>query len=91
MADWNAIMRGPLTPIQEERHKMLKNRRWFNDNIHDLTRKHPDKWIAVCDEKVVKVGDSYDEILEAVQGKWSLEQALIVKLPFEPEAIYTPV
>ena len=91
LSGWLDVMKGPLTQVQMDRHKLLENRQWYAERVVDLAGQHPNKWVAVCDQQLAVIGDSYDEVEKAVRGKWTLEQALIMKVPFSPEAIYTPV
>jgi hypothetical protein len=39
----------------------FEDEKWLFNNLTELTRLYPDKWVAVVDKKVIAVGENYGE------------------------------
>lgn len=71
----------PVTDIQKARLLLFENRQWVDSNISQLQKEHKGKWILILDKKLVKVGETPEEVKPHARGRE--EEALIMKVPSE--------
>lgn len=53
------------------------NRRWFEENYDALVEEFDDRFVAVCDRRVVDSDADLDELLERVEADFPLERVSI--------------
>jgi hypothetical protein len=59
---------------------------WCADHPGEL-EKHPGKWVAVVDEKIVAAGNTYTEVYREVRKKFPDKMPLITYVPRRGEEL----
>jgi hypothetical protein len=76
-----------LTPEQQERHRLVENRAWLNENFPSLQDNYADQWIAVLDQQVVVHDQKVDAVKSAVGERYG--EAVIMRIP--KDSIPSPI
>jgi len=71
------------TEEQKARAKLLENREWFDQNIHQIQKEYRGKVVAVYGNKVVAHGQSASEVKQEIRGKYPELETLIIMVPRE--------
>jgi hypothetical protein len=76
-----------LTLEQQQRHRLVENRAWLNENFESLQKDYADQWIAVLDLEVFIHDQNVDAVKSAVGER--LGEAVLMRIPQGP--IPTPM
>lgn len=53
------------------------NRKWFEENYDALVEKFDNRFVAVCDHRVVDSNPNLDELIERVEADFPMERVSI--------------
>jgi len=53
-----------------------KNFKWITKNFDELVKKYNNKWVAVCDEKVVGVEKSLTALKKKLENKYKTDDTV---------------
>ena len=77
----------PDLSINTETHnklrRRLRNRDWLSRNLKEVQADYGEEWVAIVDEKVVAHGSTSAEVKKEVEGKYPIEEMLILRIPKE--------
>ncbi len=68
-----------LTSVQMERHRLLENRAWLDDNFTTIQKEYGDQWIGILDRKVVFHDRDVEVVKRSVDGRDG--EAVIMRIP----------
>ena len=56
-----------------------KDADFLNAHWPDWVAEHPDKWVAVFEEEMVGLGDTFDEVIRAAEAKGAPRGRIVVE------------
>ena len=77
------------TETHDKLRRRLRNRDWLSQNLKEVQASYGEQWVAIVDEKVVAHGSTSAGVKGEVEGKYPMEEMLI--LPVPKEAISRPL
>ena len=77
------------TETHDKLRRRLRNRDWLSQNLKEVQASHGEEWVAIVDEKVVAHSSTAAEVKREVEGKYPIEEMLILRMP--KEAISRPI
>lgn len=77
------------TETQDQLRRRLRNRGWLSKNLKEVQASYGGEWVAIVDEKMVAHGSTSAAVKGEVEGKYPMEEMLI--LPVPKEAISRPL
>ena len=75
----------PISSLQDRRlieQYLIQSRKdadFLNVNRPDWVARHPDKWVAVFEEEIVGLGDTFDEVVRAAEAKDAPRGRIVVE------------
>lgn len=69
------------TETHEQLRKRLKNREWLGRNLKEVQAKYEEQWVVIFDEQIVADGLTSDEVKGKIEGKYSREDVIILRVP----------
>ena len=77
------------TETHDKLRRRLRNRDWLSQNLKEVQASYGEEWVAIVDEKVVAHGSTSAGVKSEVEGKYPIEEMLILRMP--KEAISRPI
>ena len=77
------------TETHDKLRRRLRNRDWLSRNLKEVQASYGGEWVAIVDEKVVAHGLTSAAVKGEVEGKYPMEEMLILRIP--KEAISRPI
>ena len=77
------------TETHDKLRRRLRNRDWLSQNLKEVQASYGEQWVAVVDEKMVAHGSTSAEVKREVEGKYPIEEMLILRMP--KEAVSRPM
>jgi len=71
------------TETHDKLRRRLRNRDWLSRNLKEVQADYGEEWVAIVDEKVVAHGSTSAEVKKEVEGKYPIEEMLILRIPKE--------
>lgn len=71
------------TETHDKLRRRLRNRDWLSRNLKEVQADYGEEWVAIVDERVVAHGSTSAEVKKEVEGKYPIEETLILRIPKE--------
>ena len=77
-----------MNELQAELERFRRDAQYYEDQLHELVEKYPERWIAILNEQVVGTSRDYDDLLRQLQENGIALERIFIELLTRQEEVF---